>query len=218
LPEFCGAYIYLKYFQPKSAGRQAETYEMETINIPGNQWNQQMIIDLLNRMKNTVMLTDGSRKIYWVNASFEELSGYRLSEITGKAPHEFLFDPYACEASTESSSVQLKCLHKNGTVFWLRVEISPILDAAGEVLGYTAIGNDITALIQYQEQLKLQHQTLKDVAFTSSHIIRAPLANILSLTPMLREEPANETLLNYLEESAQKLDETIQQLITRIGS
>lgn len=185
-------------------------------NFLNGNWSRQIILDLLNRLKNTIMLTDSERKIYWVNKTFEDLSGYTLAEIFGKAPHEFLFDPYTCEPTIQTSSVQLKCYHRSGSIFWLRVEISPILNEQQNVTGYTSIGNDITETINQQVLLVEQNNTLKDVAFTSSHVIRAPVANILSLTSLLKMEPQNEKVIGYIEESARKLDEHIQQMIGRI--
>lgn len=182
----------------------------------GHERDAALMAELFNRMTNTVMLTNPQREIRWVNKKFEELTGYTLAEIKGKRPHDFLFDPASCEEGSSQFTVQLKCMHKNGTFHWMRVEINPSFDRDNNIIGFTAIGTDITDYVMQRELLLKQYHTLKQVAFTSSHLVRAPLANILSLTNLLQHEPGNDSLVNYLSESAAKLDEAVKDLTHKV--
>lgn len=182
----------------------------------GQERDVTLLAELFNRMTNTVMFTNPDREIRWVNKRFEELTGYTLEEVKGKRPHDFLFDPSTCEEGSSHFTVQLKCLHKNGTHHWMRVEINPSCDGLGNIIGYTAIGTDITDYVLQKETLLQQYNSLKEVAFTSSHLVRAPLANILSLTNLLQHEPGNDSLVKYLLESATKLDEAVKDLTHKV--
>ena len=51
-----------------------------------------------------------------------------------------------------------------------------------------------------------------DFSFITSHNIRSSVANIIGLTQMLRQEPGNSTFLAMLQDSTDKLDESIRNI------
>ena len=66
-------------------------------------------------------------------------------------------------------------------------------------------------------QINEQNKQLKEIAFMSTHSIRMPVTNILSLTKMLEKkgsDPEKEKLIrDYLKKSAEELDIVVHEII-----
>lgn len=97
---------------------------------------------------------------------------------------------------------------------------SPLLDAQGELTGAVSVFRDITDLRQAQaevqhahEQLLAQSQRLLEVAWRQSHEVRRPLANLLGLLELLRQDPGETQLVELLLSEAQQLDEIVQAIV-----
>lgn len=61
-------------------------------------------------------------------------------------------------------------------------------------------------------------QALNEVAFYQSHLVRAPLANIIALTRLLSAHHLGEderSLVRLLEQSATQLDDVVKKIVTR---
>jgi PAS domain S-box-containing protein/diguanylate cyclase (GGDEF)-like protein len=112
--------------------------------------------------------TDPDGKITYVNAAFEKLSGYTLDELRGKT-HRIFRAP-----STSDLQIQVlwdtlgdkeiyrgifENLAKDGSSFYIKITIIPILDKLGNVTEYLAIMSDITALKAHEKRLETQLYT-----------------------------------------------------------
>jgi sigma-B regulation protein RsbU (phosphoserine phosphatase) len=76
----------------------------------------------------------------------------------------------------------------------------------------------LKAKVKSQEQENLKTQSLAAVAHMQAHLVRAPLANILSLVSLLEDVELNESgenILAMLSDSAQKLDAVIKGIIEK---
>lgn len=63
-----------------------------------------------------------------------------------------------------------------------------------------------------------QNNKLKEIAYLQSHVVRAPLVNIMGLAYLIRHSPSSqveEEILDSLDESVQKLDEVIKTVVDR---
>jgi PAS domain S-box-containing protein len=127
---------------------------------------------------NLVVVTDASRRIEWVNASFTRVSGYTLEEAQGRSPGELL-QFAGTDATTirqirraldARQPVKATILNrsKGGREYWLHLDIQPIFDSRGQLDGFLAIQSDITEerlnalrLEQLAKQAELAHSTLQ---------------------------------------------------------
>jgi len=75
------------------------------------------------------------------------------------------------------------------------------------------LAHDITEQLRYTRAIEEQNEKLKEIAWIQSHMVRAPLAKITALIPLIIDEKENveekEKMLNYLWVSANELDQVI---------
>ena len=104
-----------------------------------------------------VLITDAEHRIEWVNASFEQVTGYTSAEILGKRPRHLLggTDPdgpasqgqaalrRALPAAAAGAPVQLH--RKDGTAYWVELEQRPVRDETGTITHIIEIQRDVTA-------------------------------------------------------------------------
>jgi len=120
---------------------------------------------------NAVIITDVARRITWVNAGFERITGYTAAEAMGRSPAALL----QCEA-TDAGTVrrireslnrgrvfagELLNRSKSGRDYWVEVEIQPTHDAQGALTGFMAIQSDVTER-RLAEQAQRAGQALLD--------------------------------------------------------
>jgi len=122
----------------------------------------------LDASVNAIMITaptaDGNI-IEYVNPAFKRITGYDASEALG---HDCRFLQRgdrdqeglqqirdALRAGREVSAV-LRNYRKDGVLFWNQLYIAPVPDADGLTTHHISVINDVTELIQYQEQLEYQ--------------------------------------------------------------
>jgi PAS domain S-box-containing protein len=74
--------------------------------------------------------------------------------------------------------------------------------------------NDVTERLTYIQAIENQNEKLKEISWMQSHVMRAPLAKIIALIPLIHDEKENiierEKMLNYLSISANELDKVIE--------
>jgi PAS domain S-box-containing protein len=118
--------------------------------------SEQKIIQLskgIEQSPASIIITDISGNIEYVNPKFTEISGYTSEEVKGKNSR-FLQSGYTTKAEYRKLWETITAgnewhgeIHnrkKNGELFWESVHISPIRNEAGEMINYMAIKEDIT--------------------------------------------------------------------------
>ncbi len=95
-----------------------------------------------------------------------------------------------------------------------------ILDEHGEPVRMLGAMQDIDVRKNYGLRLEAQNEKLKEIAWLNSHEIRRPLCNMLGLMPMVKanvnDDAALPELINYLETSANELDETVKRINAQV--
>jgi len=184
---------------------------------------------------NSVIITDTSGNIKYVNLKFTELTGYTITEVLGKNPrilksgetsNEIYKQLWGAITSGNDWHGELHNKKKNGTTYWEYVSISPIRDHKGRINHFLAVKEDITvkklmteelilAKVKAEESDRLKSEFLAQM----SHEIRTPLNIILSYNYMLKEEldknpNANyATLFNSIDSSSKRLLRTIDLIL-----
>ncbi|MBL7933045.1 MAG: PAS domain S-box protein [Bacteroidia bacterium] len=78
---------------------------------------------------------------------------------------------------------------------------------------------DITERKQNEQRIKEDLKALREIAWTQSHMVRAPLANLMGLISLMKNNKdtgiSDEALLMYISDSAQKLDQVIRDIVRK---
>ena len=151
---------------------------------------------------NVVVITDAQGFTEWVNDAFTRVTGYSSDEVKGLRPGWVLQGPGtdrstvdALRASLlagESHTCELLNYRKDGSEYWVEIEIQPVRDADGELTHFIAVESDITGRREAEEQLIRAKETAESLAnekasflASMSHEIRTPLNSVIGLTGLL---------------------------------
>ena len=111
----------------------------------------------------SVVITDAQGTIEYVNAKFVEQSGYAIEEALGQnprmlksglVPDAVYIDLWATITAGREWRGELQNRHKDGSLYWESVSISPIRDPEGTITHFIAIKEDITEQRRMEEQLR----------------------------------------------------------------
>jgi PAS domain S-box-containing protein len=111
----------------------------------------------------SIVITDTSGAIEFVNSKFTEITGYSRAEATGRNPRilksgETPPDAYRRLWRNISSGKvwkgEFRNRKKDGTLFWEHATIAPIRDSDNTITHYVGIKEDITERKQLEEQFR----------------------------------------------------------------
>ncbi|MBA4190717.1 MAG: hypothetical protein C0467_22255 [Planctomycetaceae bacterium] len=117
----------------------------------------------------SVVVTDATGAIEYVNPKFTRLTGYTASDVVGKNPRilqsgkqspDFYKQMWETLTAGREWHGELCNRAKDGTLFWEATSISPVRNASGEVTHYIGVKEDVTERKAAERQL--EHQALHD--------------------------------------------------------
>jgi PAS domain S-box-containing protein len=115
-------------------------------------------------------------RIVFVNEAFERITGYTAAEALGRSPRflqgektdrQTLDAIQHALAQRQAIRRQIINYRKDGTEYWMDMDLVPIFDAAGKCTHFVAIERDITAEKKNEDQL-LWKTTLLEAQLDSS--------------------------------------------------
>lgn len=107
--------------------------------------------------------------LIYVNKAFERLTGYTADEIlyqdcrflqTGDREQEGLQEVRAAIKEGRSPRVVLRNYHKDGTMFWNELSLSPIRNDQDQLTYYIGIQKDVTAQIEAEARARAAEEEL----------------------------------------------------------
>lgn len=146
-------------------------------------------------------------RVVWCNKAFTDMTGYRSDEIIGHTPR-IMHGPETDQRTRDRIRNKLKSwepVHeeilnykKDGTPFWVDLNIHPVADSTGWVYYWVAIQRDVTAHKRRTEILA--NSPTKPVFINHlAHEIRTPLNGIMGYIELLQQTELSEQQAGYLE-------------------
>ncbi len=130
---------------------------------------------------NGIVITDIEGRIKWSNDSFTRITGYDKSEMLGflpsqvfRVPHFFQeeFKQITAGGPKFNEAIQVPHYKKNGELYWILVESTPVYDDDGELKEIIEVCTEITAqknaelaLIESEQNFRQISETIQDVFF-----------------------------------------------------
>jgi PAS domain S-box-containing protein len=180
----------------------------------------------------SIVITDTTGAIQYVNRKFTEVSGYTYQEVEGRNPSILksgLTAPEEYKALWRSITAgkewrgEFQNKKKNGELFWESALVSPILNANGVITHFLAVKEDITErkiaeqiLDRQNKELQKTNYELDRFVYSTSHDLRAPLASILGLLGLCEKEPLTPVLntrLQMIRSSVLRMDGFIRDIL-----
>ena len=178
-----------------------------------------------------VILMDVDHRITWANKAFEDYTGYKLEEIKGKAPSEFLggdrLPPHTIneirtrKGNLETFAIDLVHHLQGGVIQWVNVEYTPLFTDCGKHTGYIAVHKNITERKEREEKIYKQNKILQEISWLSSHEIRRPVASILGLAYLsadVKEIEEKEHIITMITSCAEELDGIVHAITNKISN
>ena len=192
----------------------------------------------LEQSPSTIVITDPSGSIEYVNPKFSEMTGYAPDETLGQnarilkselTPPAVFKDLWRTISAGREWRGELLNRKRNGDLFWELVSISSIHDGSGAITHYVAVKEDITerkraeaeirelnaALAEKAQMLETANLDLEAFNSTVTHDLRGHINTIGGFSQVLLDEccsKQNDKCRKYLEIIFQQT-ESMEQLI-----
>lgn len=116
-------------------------------------------------------------------------------------------------------NAEFRFFNASGNVVYVRHNGIFIRDEAGKVTRAIGAMIDLTETLERIERIELQDKILKEIAYTQSHVIRAPLANLLGFLKLYQDNKRDglfdDEYIDYITHSAEKLDSIIHEIVNK---
>lgn len=168
-----------------------------------------------------IICTDTEGNYSYINRNYARTFHYINENFVGE-PYYITMHPDDRKTCEEVSH---KCIQNPGSTFPATIrkhdgsggyiitqwEYKAMFDSEHNFAGMFCLGFDIT-------ELDKKKDILKEIAFQQSHLVRAPLSNILGIINILHKMEMDESLkgmIDMLHESSRKLDGVIRQIVDK---
>jgi PAS domain S-box-containing protein len=176
----------------------------------------------------SIVITNATGAIEYVNPKFTQVTGYALGEVLGKNPRilksgETSAEEYRQMWETITAGKEWRGefhnKRKDGTLYWEMASISPLRNPAGEITHFISVKEDTTERKQLESKF-LRAQRLEGIGSLASGIahdlnnILAPIAMCASLLRVETGKAERRHLLATIEVSSERAVGVVRQLLS----
>jgi PAS domain S-box-containing protein len=188
----------------------------------------------LNATNDAMVITEAADldapgpRILYANPSFYRMTGYSEAEVLGNNPRMLQgpgTDPAVARQigvrlrQNQSVRAELQNYRRDGSSFWVELEITPISDASGRTTHMVAVQRDVTArreeqqILRQTDKLKTIGQLTGGVAHDFNNLLTVVTLNLdMALTGMAEDDPMQELLQPAMRAANRGIDLTAQLL------
>ena len=177
--------------------------------------SEQLYNDLFQLSPQPIFVIDAETfQILDVNKACEKLYEFKKEELLNNSIKTIFSDEESIFDNHETIITQTH-QKKNKEKIITEVKYNKIIHNNKEAI--IIVSNDITKSIEHLKEIENQNEKLKDIAWIQSHIVRAPLTNIIGLLKIINETNTvtDNELLNYLNQSVLELENSINEIVEK---
>lgn len=203
--------------QDASIKMEAQKNELENIAVIHkaflNSFNDYFI--LLDKNLNIVAFNQAWKEFAEMIFKRTPCAGDKMIDYTTSSIREEFEDLGRAALNGEQVKIERIAHRYNLQPFWYRARFAPFSNLEGDIIGISIIATNIEKEKKQGEAINFQNKTFSEIVRLQSHDIRMPLTNILSLLNLIKLEGCTlpEQYLNCLQQSADKLDEVIHEIV-----
>jgi len=145
--------------------------------------------DILQSVPSGVVSLDQGLTITRMNASAEKILDLTEASVVGKGQKEVFSSPIRELIAGQQDVIRTEAAHVTGSGkrIWLGLNISPLKDSAGAIIGKILVFTDLTELKAFQSQMELRERlsNLGEMSAGIAHELRNPMGVISGYTKIL---------------------------------
>jgi PAS domain S-box-containing protein len=197
--------------------------------------NEALLNGVLNNMPIGFQLFDELGNLVLMNQSMQDILGIKSTSPSEEKQLNVFNDSFSilCGLDAIFKEVFLKGINRSfekefdfnvpentwtnsRRKIFFELNIFPLFDEKHQVVAVVSLCNEITRRKATEKLMLDQNKRLEEYAFTISHILRRPIANIISLSSLIKSEdmlnPEDAQLVEFLNESTHQLDQILKEL------
>ena len=167
-----------------------------------------------------------------VGQNTQTIIGYSQKDILGKnlmdfTPPEFRvldqknLDKISSNHPENGFILKKHLVGKQGNSIILKISGIASINKKGEITNYVASFQDITQQEKFLKSLESKNRHMRELASDQSHLVRAPLARILSIVELLQnvdlESSEKGDLIKHLKNSGEELDAALRDISQKMA-
>ncbi len=177
----------------------------------------------------SIMITDASAVIEYVNPAFSRITGYLADEVIGQTPkilssgrqdnafYQCLWQKITSGETWHGSLVDKR---KDGRLYPALMSIAPILDGSGNITHYVSIQQDMSSHEELEDKFR-QAQKMEalgtlvgGIAHDFNNVLAGMMGNLYLVKKQTAADPGVQIKLERIEQAGQRAAEMIMQLLT----
>ncbi|RZM02784.1 MAG: GAF domain-containing protein, partial [Pedobacter sp.] len=111
----------------------------------------------------------------------------------------------------ESAEAEVQLNYNGVGKVWWQLNYAPAYDNSGNIIGVSYDARNINQRKEHEQKILLQYESLMEIAQIQSHGFRRPVASILGLINLIKEDPAcKDEYIDLLQDATKELDTLIR--------
>ena len=152
--------------------------EQITADLARTEGEARRLALVASRTAHSVLIADRDWRIQWVNEAFTRLTGFELRDVRGRRPAELFLGPDSRRETQQAIELadsrgepfrgEVLNYRKDGSTFWVELEIQPLRDDNGQHTGYMALQLEISRRKQMEAELAERMREIQRLALVAS--------------------------------------------------
>ena len=178
--------------------------------------SEEQFRSIVETTKDWIWSTDNDDLLVYSNPALEQMLGYRPEELLGGVILDYLHPDERDAVKAQVRHLHAlgegwldwhtRWRHKDGSERHLKSSAVPMFDAEGAMIGYRGTNHDLTAIKQFEIELRdatqraeKASQAKSEFLANMSHEIRTPMNGVIGLTRLMLKTGLSEQQQDYME-------------------